>query len=455
MAARVLLTAAAMLSVLVPLLCSQVPGVSLEDALSRAAASAPMLEAARARESAAKVEESVSSAQWLPRVGVMAQLVVSTTNNSTTTLIGSPVVDLPRIGATPITSTVDWVPAPSTTAAVGIRQQIFDFGRTSAELEAARARTTIERQRVTSSAVELRIAVTQAWFAVKAAHAVSKASADAVTRARTHRDFVEAAVSRQLRAPIEAARAQVEVQRAEVALLRGEAQLSMAQQQLGAVIGVEGPLDALGDDGAMPAAPAMASLLTDSLVDPRLREVEARAHAQQAQADAVATQWLPSLMATAALSGRAGGATPNAGPVPFAAGWLPVVPNWDVGVLLSWQALDPVTLARADAARANARVADEDVKVARLGERTAAALAWLEADAAIRAQPALQLALDGATATQQQAEARFKLGLATMLELSDAERLRTEAEMQLALGRLAVARALAALERFKPTSGAP
>lgn len=394
-------------------------------------------------------------AQWLPRVGVMAQLVFSTTNNSTATGIGSPVVDLPRIGATAVTSTIDWLPAPSTTVAVGVRQQLYDFGRTTSESEAARARTAIERVRLELSAVELRVAVMQTWFSVKAAHAVLAASLEAVNRAKTNHQFVQAAVDKQLRAPVEAARALVEVQRADVARLRGEAQLAMAQQQLGALVGVEGPLDATGE-GALPSVPApLETFVADANVAPRMREVEARARAQQAQADAVSTQWRPSLMATAALSGRAGGATPNAGPMPFGDGWLPVVPNWDVGVLLSWQALDPVTLARADAANAAARASDAEVHVARQTERTAAALAWLELDTATRTQPALQSALDGALATQQQAEARFRLGLATMLELSDAERLRTEAEMQLALGQLAIARAQAALERFRPQPGTP
>ncbi|MGV3619676.1 MAG: TolC family protein, partial [Archangium sp.] len=382
---------------------------------------------------------------------VMAQLVFSTTNNSTTTGIGSPVVDLPRIGATAINTTIDWMPAPSTTVAVGVRQQLYDFGRTSSETDAARARTAIERIRLELSAVELRIAVTQAWYQVQAARAVLKANLDAVNRAKTHHEFISAAVGKQLRAPVDASRALVEVQRADVARLRGEAQLAMAQQQLGALVGVDGPLDATGEGAPLSSSPSLDAFVADANVAPRIREVEARARAQQAQADAVSTQWRPSLMATAALSSRAGGATPNSGPMPFGDGWLPVVPNWDVGVLLSWQALDPVTLARADAANAAARAGDAEVDVARQNERMAASLAWLEFDTATKTQPALQSALDGAVAAQQQAEARFRLGLATMLELSDAERLRTEAEMQLALGQLAVARAQAALERFKGT----
>jgi outer membrane protein len=397
----------------------------------------------------------VFGAQWLPRVGVMAQVVVSTTNNSTTTMLGTNAVDLPRIGATTVSSTVDWLPAPSTTAAIGVRQQLFDFGRTGTEVDAARARTAVERARLSLSGLELRIAVIQAWHAVKASHAVLRASAEALGRARTLREQVQASVNAKLRAPVEAARAEVEVQRAEVVRLRSEAQLAMAQLQLGALVGSQTALDAAGESALTPPPPSLETFLSGAGADARLHEAEARAHAQETQALAAAAQWRPSLSATAALSGRAGGASPNQGPVPFGAGWLPVVPNWDVGVVLTWQVLDPVTSARAEAAHANARAAMADVEVTRQGEATSAALGWLEADASVRALPALKLALDSAVASQQQADARFRLGLISLLELADAERLRTEAEMQLALGELAVARATSNLERFQPSRGTP
>ena len=47
----------------------------------------------------------------------------------------------------------------------------------------------------------------------------------------------------------------------------------------------------------------------------------------------------------------------------------------------------------------------------------------------------LQRAVDAAHANYAQAEARFKAGLGTSLELADAEAVRTETEIQLAVGR--------------------
>ena len=55
--------------------------------------------------------------------------------------------------------------------------------------------------------------------------------------------------------------------------------------------------------------------------------------------------------------------------------------------------------------------------------------------------------MEAAVANYAQADARFKAGLGTSVELADAEALRTEAEIQLALGKFDLARARAQLGR--------
>jgi outer membrane protein len=57
-------------------------------------------------------------------------------------------------------------------------------------------------------------------------------------------------------------------------------------------------------------------------------------------------------------------------------------------------------------------------------------------------------AVDAARANYAQAEARFKAGLGTSLELADGEALRTDAEIQLAVGEFEARRARAALSRL-------
>ena len=55
--------------------------------------------------------------------------------------------------------------------------------------------------------------------------------------------------------------------------------------------------------------------------------------------------------------------------------------------------------------------------------------------------------LEAARSNYTQADARFKAGLGTSVELADAEALRTDGEIQLALGVFELARARAAFGR--------
>jgi outer membrane protein TolC len=55
--------------------------------------------------------------------------------------------------------------------------------------------------------------------------------------------------------------------------------------------------------------------------------------------------------------------------------------------------------------------------------------------------------VEAARANYAQADARYKSGLGTSVELADAEALRTDAEIQLALGQFELARARASFGR--------
>src|SRR5262245_32108861 len=107
--------------------------MKLSEALAYAAAHQPQILAAHARIAAAKADAAVPRAQWFPTVGVAAELVFSTTNNSTATTISPGVLDIARIGGTPVVDRGTLKPAPSTLVGVGLSQEVFDFGRIAAQ----------------------------------------------------------------------------------------------------------------------------------------------------------------------------------------------------------------------------------------------------------------------------------------------------------------------------------
>jgi outer membrane protein len=126
---------------------------------------------------------------------------------------------------------------------------------------------------------------------------------------------------------------------------------------------------------------------------------------------------------------------------------LPSVPNWDAGLVLSWPLFDGTIDARVSAAHAKESVAREDLNVAKETLVAQVEQAYVAVDVARRALPDLQQAVKAAIANYAQADARFKAGMGTSVELADAEALRTDSEIQLAMGIFEVARTRAAFGR--------
>ncbi len=123
------------------------------------------------------------------------------------------------------------------------------------------------------------------------------------------------------------------------------------------------------------------------------------------------------------------------------------MPNYDVGLVLEWPIFDGVVLARRDAARSSEQVAREDLDVVRNHQSAAIERTYESFSVAKRALPGLEQAVTAARANYDQADARFRAGLGTAVELADAEDLRASAEINFALGQFDAAQARAAFGR--------
>lgn len=422
--------------------------MTLDEAVTHARTHHLQVIAAKQRLAAAQADADVPSAQWRPRLGAFAEIIGSTANNSTTTLLNTPVVDLPRVGATRVDGDYSLRPYPSTAIALGARQQVYDFGRIAAESAAAAMAAEIEKVRAASAALDVDFAVEQAYFAVLAADAIEDASKNAFERASKYRDQAKANVASGLRPPIELTRAEADVARYEAGMTRARGSLHVARAVFAAAVGVDDiELDVAGPVPDHGELPPLASMVGRTERSPVVLEGRARVEAQRAETRAIDAQTRPNLYLTGALSGRAGGAVPSASPTPWAEGWVPVVPNYDVGLVLSWSILDPTVGRRADASRAREQALASEAELAVRNQRAAIAAAWHEADVAAHTLSALERGADAARANYDQAENRMRVGLGTATELADAQALRTEADIQLAIGRFQMARTRAALER--------
>jgi len=418
-------------------------------ALAYAHAHQPAIREALARVSARLEEARIPSAQWLPTVGVTAQLFAATANNTTATFAQPPYMDLPRIGATSSTATGGFSPYASTLVGVGLTQEVFDFGRIEAQRAAADAQVEVERHRSDTERLDIDFGVEEAYFSVSASKAIVRASDEAYERSRIHRDLARRGVDAGLRSPIELTRAEADLARFDVGRINARGGEAVAQSVLAAAIGApDGAVDISSEilqPADMPALPDAIALAQQR--DPRLAETITRLKASEAHTRAIGAELRPDVTLTGTLSGRAGGAPPSSGPTAKGDGWVPDVPNWDVGIVISWPLFDGTINARRDAAHSVEDVRRSDIDVVSEQDLAAVRQAYVNVQVASLALVALTNSVMAARANYDQANARFNSGIGNAVELADAEAVRTNAEIQLALGQFEIGRARAAFGR--------
>jgi outer membrane protein len=286
--------------------------------------------------------------------------------------------------------------------------------------------------------------VQESYFAVLAAKAVLVASDEAYERSRAHRDLAKAGVDAGLRSPIEATRAEADLTRFDIGRIRARGGLATARTVFAATVGSD---EAAIDAGGAPQNPVDLPALEHAIElasarDPHIQEAFARLRAEEERTRAISAELRPELSLTGTFTGRAGGAPPSGnGELADANGWLPNVANWDVGIVFSWPLFDGVISARKNASRSLEEVRRQELVVVRTQQVAFIRQAYVAVDVARTALPGIQRAVDAARANYAQADARFRSGLGTSIELADAEGLRTDAEIQVALGQFQLARA--------------
>ena len=426
--------------------------ISLEDAVAYAEAHQPSLKAALDRVKVAESDARVPRASWLPRAGAVAEILEGTANNTTASTIATQDVALPRIGGTRIVDSGTWSPSPSpsTLAAISASQELFDFGRIAAQSAATDANVVSERLRAEADRLAIALVVKESYFAVQGAKAVLRAAQGGYERTRVHRDLAEAGVRSGLFAPIERTRAEADLARFDVNRMRAEGGVASAQVVLAAAVGVaDRMLDAAEALSPVLPVPSLEQAMTDAATrDPVLQEARARLATQQAITRAIGAEMRPDVLLTGTFSGRAGGSTPSAGPSAAGGGWVPDVPNWDAGLILRWPLFDGIVAARQRASSARERAVRSDLEAIVQQEVAALQRAYVGATVARASLASLARSVDAARDNYAQAEARFKAGLGTALELADAEYLRTDAEIQLAGGQFELSRARAVLGKL-------
>ncbi len=420
------------------------PTFTLDQALQYAVDHYPTVRAALEQVNASTAGITVARSAYLPRLDSLWQSNRATANNIFGQVLPQSVIPAMSGPVLPSTSTQSvWGSAAGAT----LSWEPFDFGLRHSAVTQAEAGVAQARAGEALTQLDVETAVGAAFLSVVAAQrAVDAAQADADRRTVLGR-VVHTLVDNQLRPGAEASRSDAERAAAQTRLIQSQETLILAQTTMARVLGV-----AVGPVTIDPATLLDKLPATDVTAGPAIAK-HPLAQVRQASVDTVRAQQevlahtdLPRLYVLSSVFARGSGANAN-GQLDGSLDGLGLDrANWAAGVqvvfpnVFDFSSLRARKAAAASTGRAEAALYDEAVLTITSQQQASAAM--VQAARRIAANTPVQLA--AAQQSEEQARARYQAGLASIVEVADAQSLLAQAEMQDQLARVDVWRALLA-----------
>jgi outer membrane protein len=414
------------------------PPLTLAAAVDLALRNHPAPREARASATAASLEVGVARTAYLPRLDLIWQANHASRNNVFGLLLPQFVV--PPVSG-PVLPEETLAGVWGSAAGLLLSWEPVDFGRRGAGVAVARAEATAADAERSLTDLDIAAVAADAFLAVLANEAVANAARANVQRLETFANTVRALVENQLRPGVESSRANAELAAARNRLEETERDAELARLTLADALGTPGVPPAL-DAGALSAVspPPVEPAGANASGHPRAIAAHAQVDAARARDQLVDRSLFPRIELQTAFSGRS--VSENIDGTSAGSGLGLGVSNWAVGVSVSFPSMEIFrTQARrnVEAARIEAATAREARAVQTL--KTELARARTVTAAAYRIAANVPQQLSAARETTVQASARYDAGLASVLEVAEAQRLLAQAESEMAVAHLAVWRA--------------
>jgi outer membrane protein TolC len=427
---------------------------SIEQAVADALANHPRLRASAAEESASEARIDEAKTGRLPDVGVSAQLNRST-GNTVPGAFFSTTGFAPIAGPTRGRSLDEGV--WQTGASLWATWDMLSLARQAAAVDVAIAGRSEAAAATSARRLDIAYRAADAYVVLLEAQEAVRAARVNVERARVLVGMTKPLVDQALRPGADQARAEAELASAQTTLARAEQSQEVRAAQLAEAVGntalrvtaapsgLLGPVDGIAARAGASSSTAgsTASSTAPSSAHPEIVQSNAAVTRATEATRLVDVEFLPRLDLVAALWTRGSGYFQSP-----ASGLVPDVANWAAGATLTWSFLDIPTIrarARVASATRDLAVARRDETVLSIAGQLATSTAVLRGALAVARQTPATLA--AARTAEQQATARFKTGLAPVVDVADADRVLSQAEIDDAVARLEVRRALLLLAR--------
>jgi outer membrane protein len=300
-------------------------------------------------------------------------------------------------------------------------QLITDFGRTGKLAESANYKAGAQQENVTLTRAQIQLQVEQAYYRALLAESVLRVAQQMLAARRLTLKQVSALAQSNLKSTLDVSFADVNVSQAELDLFKAENDIKSAFAELSAAMGSDkdepyalvdepmpGPLDATAD-----------SLVAKAMHDrPELASQRLQWDAARSFAASEKKLWLPSI----GIIGAAGALPTRDDRLhsSYSAVGLNVnIPIFNGGLFSARKAE-----AEEKAEAANQQVKDLEIQVARDVK-----VAWLNATNAYRRIDVTTRLLEQSTRALHLAQARYDLGLGSIVELTQAQLSQTSAEI--------------------------
>ncbi|HZQ94160.1 MAG TPA: TolC family protein [Candidatus Sulfotelmatobacter sp.] len=416
--------------------------LSLDQAIDFALVNYPAVRASMERAAASNAGVSLSRTAYLPRTDLLWQSNRATRNNIFGQLLPQSIV--PPISGPVLSSTSDrgvWGSA----AGILLSWEPFDLGYRSANIAVARAAQSRANAELSLTRLDVAGAVGEAFLGLAAAQEQVKAAQADVDRRQVLATSVHTLVKEELRPGADASRADAELSAARIQLIRAQEIERESEATFAQYLGIAGNHVAIDPGpllGESPAAGMPGSALVNHpaalVANSNLFEVHARENA-------LSKSYFPRFNVQGSFSGRGSGANPDGTFGTGADGLDLMRRNWAVGLSATFAVLDFPSLhfkKQVEQANERAQRAEYERTLQNLTAQSEKAKAAYESALLISQNTPIEL--QAATLGESQASARYKAGLAPIVEVADAQRLLLQAEIEDNLAKLTVWRSLLA-----------
>ena len=377
---------------------------------------------------------------YLPRVDLLAQANRATRNNVFGLML--PQSTIPSISG-PVLGTNNFGTAWGSAVGTLVTWEPFDFGLRQANVDAAAAARAQQEATHKRTQFDVTVATADGYLTLVAAQETVRAAQAGVDRAEVILRTTSALVNSEVRPGADASRAQAELAAARTQLVQAQQAVEVGRANLSQFLGSDPAQIAVSASKLLQLPPEQSVAPLDPAKNPISVEQNAVVDQLTAQLRTLERSYFPRFYLQGAAYARGTGAEVNGTNLGGLNGLAPTTQDYALGFTVTFPATDLASIrARQAVQSATIRAATARYQqiATDLKARWHAAVATLRGARNVAANTPVQVS--AARAATDQATARYQSGLGTIDEVAEAQRLLTQAEIDDALARLGVWRAL-------------